>query len=230
LARSVVAADPSDPCEAASACHVITLYTWTTPNGYKASIMLEEIGATYSVKPVNLAKGEQHASEFVNVSPNNKIPAIVDDSEASPRAVFETGAILIYLAEKSGQLLPARGALRDQTLEWLFWASTGLAPMLGQWNFFARRATEKTPVAIEHFTREAIRLLHVLEGRLAEAPYLAQQYSIADVAAFTWTRAILPELKKDAADGLAGVPSIDRWLGEIGARQAVARGLEVPKK
>jgi GSH-dependent disulfide-bond oxidoreductase len=125
--------------------------------------------------------------------------------------------------------LPSRGALRDQTLEWLFWASTGLAPMLGQWNHFARRAKEKTPVAIEHFTKEAVRLLNVLEGRLAKAPYVAQHYSIADIAAFTWTRAILPEIQKDAGNELARTPSIDRWLAEIGARPAVARGLEVPR-
>jgi len=208
---------------------VITLYTWTTPNGRKASIMLEEIGAAYTVKPVNLSKGEQHAPEFVNISPNKKIPVIVDDSELTPRMIFETGAILIYLAEKSGQLLPSRGALRDQSLEWLFWASTGLAPMLGQWNSFARRAKEKNPAAIEHFAKEAVRLFQVLESRLAKATYLAQDYAIADIGAFTWTKAILPELKKNAGDDLERTPSIDRWLAEIGARPAVARGLEVPK-
>ena len=207
---------------------MITLYTWTTPNGHKASIMLEEIGAAYMVKPINLGKGEQHAPQFVAISPNNKIPAIIDDSDADRRAIFETGAILIYLAEKSGQLLPSRGALRDQTLEWLFWASSALAPMLGQWNHFARRAKERTPVAIEHFAKEAVRLLHVLEGRLAEATHLAGRYSIADIAAFTWTRALLPELRKDAGDQLADTPSINRWLAEIGARPAVARGLRVP--
>ena len=208
---------------------MMTLYTWTTPNGRKASIMLEEIDFPYTVAPVNLGKGEQLAPEYLRISPNNKIPALVDESGAAPRILFESGAILIYLAERSGRLLASAGPKRDETLEWLFWASSGLAPMLGQWNYYARRAEEKNPAALERFSEESVRLIRVLEKRLAEVPHLAQDYSIADIAAFTWTKAILPELKKELPTELAGTPAIDRWLDEIGARPAVQRGLEVPR-
>lgn len=208
---------------------MITLYTWTTPNGRKASIMLEEIGAAYIVNAVNLGKDEQRAPEFLKISPNNKIPALVDNSGASPRMLFESGAILIYLAERSGRLLAPAGPKRDEALEWLFWASSGLAPMLGQWNYFARRSEEKNPAAVERFSKESVRLFRVLEKRLSETGHLAQDYSIADIAAFTWTKAILPELRKQAPDELSGLPAIDRWLAEVGGRPAVVRGLEVPR-
>ena len=179
---------------------MLTLYTWTTPNGRKVSIMLEEIGARYEVKPVNIGKGEQHDPAFVAISPNNKIPAIVDTSSGAPkRTLFGTDAILIYLAEMSGRLLPSRGPQRDASLEWLLWATSGLAPMLGQWNYFANRAEEKTPTAIERFTKECVRLFHVLEKRLGETPFLAEEYSIADIGAFTWTNALLPKLKETAS-------------------------------
>jgi GST-like protein len=209
---------------------MLTLYTWTTPNGRKASIMLEEIGARYAVTPVNIGKDEQFDPDFLAISPNNKIPAIVDAPEdGAKRTVFETGAILIYLAEKSGQLLPPDGPARDKTLEWLFWATSGLAPMLGQWNYFARRAEEKTPTAVDRFTKECVRLFHVLEKRLAETPFLASAYSIADIGAFTWADAVLPKLRGDAAKQLGDTPSIDRWLTAINARPAVMRGLKIPE-
>jgi GSH-dependent disulfide-bond oxidoreductase len=209
---------------------MITLYTWVTSNGHKASIMLEEIDAAYEVSPVNLRQNEQHNPSFQKISPNNKIPVIIDhDGPEAPRTVFETGAILIYLAEKSGRLLPASGRRRDEALEWLFWASTGLAPMLGQWNHFARRAEEKLPGQIERFTKEAVRLFKVLDRRLGECAYLGQDYSIADIAAFTRTRSVLPALRETAGAALGDTPAIDRWLAEVGQRPAVKRGLAIPQ-
>jgi GST-like protein len=208
---------------------MITLYTWTTPNGRKASIMLEEIGADYAVKPVDLGQDEQFDPAFLALSPNNKIPAIVDpDGEGGERVVFETGAILTYLAEKSGRFLASSGRRRDEALEWLFWSSSSLSPMLGQWNYFVLRAPEKVPPAIERFTKESVRLFGVLEKRLAAEPYLAGEYSIADIATFTWVNAVGAKLKEHASD-LGDTPSIDRWLQDIEARPAVQRGMAVPK-
>jgi GST-like protein len=208
---------------------VIDLYTWTTPNGRKASVMLEEIGAEYTVKPVDLGKDEQFDPAFLALSPNNKIPAIVDPAgEGGERVVFETGAILTYLAEKSGRFLPSSGRRRDEGLEWLFWSSSSLSPMLGQWNYFVLRAPDKVPAAIERFTKESVRLFGVLEKRLSVEPYLAGEYSIADIATFTWVNAVGSKLKEHASD-LGETPSIDRWLRDIEARPAVQRGMAVPK-
>jgi GST-like protein len=208
---------------------MITLYTWTTPNGRKASIMLEEIGADYTVKPVDISKNEQFDPAFLSLSPNNKIPAIVDhDGEGGERVVFETGAILTYLAEKSGRFLAPSDRRRDEGLEWLFWSSSSLSPILGQWSYFVLRAPEKVPAAMERFTNEAVRLFGVLEKRLAAEPYLAREYSVADIATFTWVKAIGPKLKEHASD-LGETPSVNRWLREIEARPAVQRGMAVPK-
>ena len=150
---------------------MIHLYTWTTPNGRKPAIMLEEIGAPYEVHPINIGKDEQFAPDFLRISPNNKIPAIVDDAAAGgPLTIFESGAILTYLAETSGRLLAPSGAARCKALEWLHWQIGGLGPMLGQLGFFAVRSPEKAPLAIERFTTEADRLLSVMERRLAEVP------------------------------------------------------------
>jgi GSH-dependent disulfide-bond oxidoreductase len=209
---------------------VITLYTWTTPNGRKASVMLEEIGAAYEVKPVNIGQNEQFAPDFLRISPNNKIPAIVDRTgDGPPRTVFETAAILIYLAEKSGRFLPASGPGRDRALEWLVWSVASLGPMFGQWNYFANRADEKVPAAIKRFTDEAVRLVGVLETRLGQEPFLAGEYGIADISAFTWTVAVLSKLKEQAGPALGATPAIDRWRAEIAARPAVERGMAVPK-
>ena len=208
---------------------MITLHTWKTPNGHKVSILLEELGLPYAVVPVDISKGEQFTPGFLAISPNNKIPAVVEkDGVDGRRTLFETGAILLHLADETGQLLAKSGPRRDEALEWLFWSCTGLAPMLGQWNAFAVRADTPNSGAIEKFTQEAVRLLNVLERRLGEAPFLAHDYSIADISAFTWTAAILPKLRQKAPDALGETPAIDRWLAEIGARQAVKRGLLVP--
>ena len=209
---------------------MITLYTWTTPNGRKASIMLEETGLSYVARPVNIGQNEQFAPAFLAISPNNKIPAIVDEEGVDRRqTVFETAAILTYLAEKTGQLLPAHGPRRIEAQEWLAWSISGLAPMLGQWNYFARRAEVKTPAAIERFTAEAARLFGVLETRLSQATYLAHDYSIADISTYTWTAAVLPAFREHAAGALEPTPHITRWMSEIAARPAVQRGMLVPQ-
>lgn len=208
---------------------MITLYTWATPNGRKASIMLEEIGERYEVKTVDISRNEQFDPAFLAMSPNNKIPAIADQDGEEVRTVFETAAILIYLAEKSGKLLPVKGVARDSALEWLVWSVAGLGPMLGQWNYFARRAPEPVPAAVERFTGEAVRLFKVLEGRLDEAGYLAGDYGIADISAFTWTKAVLGPLREMAGERLGATPQIDRWLLQIESRPAVRRGMAVPR-
>ncbi|HEX4179189.1 MAG TPA: glutathione S-transferase N-terminal domain-containing protein [Caulobacteraceae bacterium] len=209
---------------------MITLYTWTTPNGRKASIMLEEVGLAYEVKPVNIGKDEQFSEAFLKVGPNNKIPAIVDhDAPGGPLSVFESGAILVYLAEKTGKLLPASGPARYKTLEWTFWQVGGLGPMLGQLGFFVMRSKDKPPEAIERFTTEAARLFGVMEKRLTEVPYLAgDDYSIADIACYSWTLAASTLLKRAAPEAFGHHPGIERWLKTVGERPAVIRGSAIP--
>jgi GST-like protein len=210
---------------------MIQLYTWSTPNGRKASIALEELGLPYNVHPINIGKDEQFAPDFLKVSPNNKIPAIVDeDAPGGPLSVFESGAILIYLAEKTGRLLAPAGPERYKALEWLNWQMGGLGPMLGQLGFFAVRSPEKAPLAIERFTTESNRLLGVMEKRLAEAPYLAgAEYSIADITCYAWTLAATTLLKDTLGSHLDDKREVRAWLDRVGARPAVQRGMAVPK-
>jgi GSH-dependent disulfide-bond oxidoreductase len=210
---------------------MITLYTWTTPNGRKASIMLEEIGLPYEVKPVNIGRDEQFDPAFLKISPNNKIPAIVDhDAAGGPLAIFESAAVLTYLAESSGQLLAASGAARWKALEWLAWQVGGLGPMLGQLNFFAKRSPEMAPLAIQRFTEESKRLLAVMAGRLDEVPYLAgDAYSIADIACYAWTKVAIEGLADVLDDPASRHPALARWLAQVGARPAVQRGMAIPK-
>ena len=209
---------------------MITLYTAATPNGRKAPIMLEEVGLDYRVKPVDLAKNEQFDPQFLAISPNNKIPAIVDeDAPGGPLAIFESGAILVYLAEKTGQLLPASGPGRYKTLEWTFWQVGGLGPMLGQLGFFAGRSKTKPPEAIERFTEEAARLFSVMDSQLARSAYLAgDDYSIADIASYAWTFAASTMIKQAAPAAWGDNPNIDRWLKTVGERPAVVKGMAVP--
>ena len=211
---------------------MIHLYTWATPNGRKVSIMLEEIGMPYEVHPINIGKDEQFSPAFLKISPNNKIPAITDDRtmvDGAPLAIFESGAILTYLAETSGQLLAPSGPARFKVLEWLHWQIGGLGPMLGQLGFFAVRSEEKAPLPIGRFTQEADRLLGVMDRRLAEAPYLAGDvYSIADIASYAWTLGATTMLKEPLAESLRDKPAIRRWLADVGARPAVAKGMQVP--
>ena len=210
---------------------MIDLYTWTTPNGRKASIMLEEVGLPYTVKTVNIGKDEQFTPEFLRVSPNNKIPAIVDhEAPGGPLAIFESGAILTYLAEKTGQFLPASGAERYKLMEWLYWQIGGLGPMLGQLAYFAVRAKIKSPDAIERFITENGRLFGVMEKRLGEAEYLAgADYSIADIACYAWTLAAANQISQAAPEAWGENPNITRWLKTVGQRPAVARGMAVPE-
>lgn len=209
---------------------MITLYTWTTPNGRKASIMLEEVGLAYEVKPVDIGKDEQFSSEFLEIAPNNKIPAIVDhDAPGGPLSVFESGAILVYLAEKTGKLLAASGPARYKALEWTFWQMGGLGPMLGQLGFFVMRSKDKPPEAIERFTTEAARLFAVMEKRLKETPYLAgDDYTIADIACYSWTLGASTMIKQALPAAWGDNPAIERWLKTVGERPAVIRGSAIP--
>ena len=209
---------------------MITLYTWTTPNGRKISIMLEEVGLPYTVKTINIGKDEQFAPDFLAVAPNNKIPAIVDhEAKGGPLSIFESGAILTYLAEKTGRFLAAEGPARYKALEWLNWQMGGLGPMLGQLGFFAVRSSEKAPLAIKRFTEEADRLLGVMDKQLAREAYLAgSDYSIADIACYAWTLAATTFMKEPLAESLAAKPHIHAWLKTVGERPAVQRGMAVP--
>lgn len=203
----------------------IELYTWSTPNGRKASIALEEMELDYNVHPINIGQGEQFAPEFLKISPNNRIPAIVDPEgpDGKPISLFESGAILIYLAEKTGKLMPADAQARYTALQWLMWQMGGFGPMLGQAHHFRRFAKEEVPYAIERYTNETRRLYGVLDKRLGEAEFLAGDYSIADVATFPW--AARHEWQGVALDEF---PAVKRWYDAIEARPAVQKGMAVP--
>jgi GST-like protein len=208
---------------------VIDLYTWKTPNGRKASVMLEETGLPYSVHPVDLGAGEQRQPAFVAISPNGKIPGIVDrDAEGGPLALFESGAILTYLADKSGRFLAPSGAARYQAMSWTYWQAGGLGPMLGQLGYFTRQSERNEP-AIERYSAEAGRLLHVLEARLSTSPYLAgADYSIADIATYPWVSTVLSMLKQALPEDARDLPATAAWLETIGGRPAVQRGMVIP--
>ncbi|HXG51684.1 MAG TPA: glutathione S-transferase N-terminal domain-containing protein [candidate division Zixibacteria bacterium] len=204
---------------------MIHLYTWGTPNGKKVSIMLEEIGMPYEVHPVNLAQGEQLRPEYLAINPNNKIPAIVDSDGPGgrPMTLFESGAILMYLAEKSGKLWPTDMRRRYRVVQWLMFQMGGVGPIFGQANYFFR-AAEKVPAAIERFHREALRLYGVLDRHLAANEFLGDEYSIADIATYPWvSRHPIHQVK------LEDFPNVKRWFDAVGARPAVQRGMEVPK-
>jgi GST-like protein len=208
----------------------LVLYTWSTPNGRKISIMLEELGLPYEVRPIDIGHDQQFAPAFLAISPNNKIPALVDeDAVGGYLAVFESGAILTYLAEKTGRFLAPSGAARYAAIEWLHWSTGGLGPMLGQLNFFLMRSRGKAPLPTERFAREAERLLNVLERRLSESTYLGGgDYSIADMATYTWALFASTHLDHVLAASFAAKPAIRAWLRTIGDRPAVRRGMQVP--
>jgi len=201
---------------------MIDLYYWPTPNGHKITMFLEEAQLPYRLVPVNISQGDQFKPQFLAISPNNRMPAIVDAAPADGGAsisVFESGAILLYLEEKSGQLLPREIRGRTAALEWLFWQVGGLGPMAGQNHHFARYATEKIPYAIERYVKETNRLYGVMNRRLAQVPFLAgEDYSIADVAAYPW---IVPWAAQQ--QDLAQFPALQRWFEHIGARAATVR-------
>lgn len=208
---------------------MLTLYAWPTPNGQKLFIMLEELGELYETRFVNLAKNEQFDPEFLRIAPNNKIPALVDDAaEDGPLALFESGAILHYLAERHGRLLAPAGHARWYALQWLYWQIGGLGPMLGQLGYFGLRAEDKVPQAIDRFTDEASRLIAVLDKRLGEARYLAgDDYSIADIATYPWAKAADTRFTTLLGDALGNASHLHRWLSDVGARPAVERTMAI---
>lgn len=204
---------------------MIDVYTWPTPNGHKIHIMLEECGLPYKVHPVDIRKDEQFKPDFLAISPNNKIPAIVDQDgpDGKPISVFESGAILIYLAEKTGKFLPKDVRGRTSVLEWLMFQMASVGPMLGQAHHFRVFAPEKVPYAIERYTQEAKRLYRVMDKRLMTCAYMAgAQYSIADIAIFPWLRS----WEKQGVDW-SKYPYVKNWYDTIGARPAVQRGVQV---
>jgi len=202
---------------------MIDLYYWPTPNGHKITIALEEIGLDYTIKPVNIGKGEQFDPDFLAFSPNNRMPAIIDhDTGGEPVSVFESGAILLYLAEKTGKLMPGDTRGRTAVYEWLMWQMGGLGPMLGQAHHFNFYAPERIPYAMDRYSKEANRLYGVMERRLAKTPWLAgEHYSIADIAAYPWTRTY-----ERQGVAIEDYPNVKRWRQAMGDRPAVQAGMK----
>ncbi len=204
---------------------MIDLYYWTTPNGHKITIFLEEVGLPYTLKPINIATGEQFNPAFLKIAPNNRIPAIVDQAPADggvPVSIFESGAILQYLAEKTGQYLPTSLRGRAQVMEWLFWQMGGLGPMLGQNHHFGTYAPEKIPYAITRYVKETARLYGVLDDQLEDREFICGEYSIADMACYPW---IVPHTLQQ--QDLADFPHLKRWFDQIQTRPAVQRAYQL---
>ncbi|MDR1709211.1 MAG: glutathione S-transferase N-terminal domain-containing protein [Candidatus Accumulibacter sp.] len=207
---------------------MIDLYYWTTPNGHKITIFLEEAEMAYRIVPINISKGKQFAPDFLRISPNNRIPAIVDNAPAdggAPIPVFESGAILLYLAEKTGRFIPPGARGRVEALQWLFWQMGGLGPMAGQNHHFGLYAPEKIPYAIERYVKETNRLYGVLDRRLAGREFVAGDYSIADMAIYPW---IVPWQRQQ--QNLDEFPDLKRWFNAIRARPAVIRAYDKAKE
>jgi GST-like protein len=206
---------------------MIELYFWTTPNGMKPLVLLEETGLAHTIRPVNISKGEHFSEAFTRISPNQKIPAIVDPAPAgggTPLALFESGAILQYLAEKTGQFLPQSPSARAEVMQWLFWQMAGLGPMLGQYLHFAVYADQAVPYAQGRYGREKERLYQVMDDRLRDREFLAGEYSIADIAAYPWIHAL--ERKTSHLNGFA---NLRRWYEAVSERPAVVRAYERAK-
>ncbi|MFO1071458.1 MAG: glutathione S-transferase N-terminal domain-containing protein [Geminicoccaceae bacterium] len=208
---------------------MIDLHYWPTPNGHKVTLFLEEAGLPYTILPVDIGRGEQFRPEFLAIAPNNRMPAIVDHAPADgggPLSLFESGAILLYLAEKTGQFIPADLRGRAEVLQWLFWQMGGLGPMAGQNHHFAHYAPEKLPYAINRYVNETNRLYGVLDQRLADRPFVAgEAYSIADMASYPW---IVPHANQ--GQDLAEFPNLKRWFDAIGARPATVRAYETGER
>ena len=207
---------------------MIHLHYWTTPNGHKITIFLEEADLPYSIVPVNISKGEQFKPEFLRFSPNNRIPAIVDNAPAvggRPVSVFESGAILVYLGDKTGKFLPTEPYSRVEVMQWLFWQMGGLGPMAGQNHHFSQYVPEKIPYAIERYVKETNRLYGVLDKRLADREFVAGDYSIADMASYPW---VVPYERQ--GQRLDEFPNLKRWFETIRARPSVTRAYELAKK
>jgi len=203
---------------------MIELHSWSTPNGQKVSIALEELGLAYEVHPIDIGRGEQFNPEFLAISPNNRIPAIVDrapNDGGAPITLFESGAILLYLAEKTGKLIGSDVRARAETMQWLMWQVGGVGPMFGQANHFVIFAPERIPYASERYLREAKRLLGVLDGRLADREYVAGEYSIADIAIYPWICSGVRRLELPLDEH----PHARQWVERIAARAAVQKAL-----
>ena len=203
---------------------MIDAYFWPTPNGYKVTVMLEELGLKYNLIPVNIGKGDQFKPEFLKISPNNRMPAIVDHEGpgGKPFAIFESGAILMYLAEKFGKLMPTETRGKYEVIEWLMVQMASVGPMLGQAHHFRLYAPEKLKYAIDRYTNEARRIYNVIDKRLGEVPYLAGEYSIADIAVYPW---LVPHSMQ--GQNLDDTPNLKRWYEELRSRPAVQRGFAV---
>ena len=207
---------------------MIDLYYWTTPNGHKITIFLEETGLPYTVKPINIGRGEQFHADFLEISPNNRIPAIVDRDPGDggePISIFESGAILVYLAAKTGRFLPRETRAWVDVLQWLMWQKAGLGPMAGQNHHFSQYAPEKLPYAINRYVKETSRLYAVLNKRLADREYVAGDYSIADMASYPW---VVPYERQ--GQSLDDFPHLKRWFHAIKERPAVQRAYELAKR
>lgn len=205
---------------------MIDLYTWITPNGRKISIMLEEVGLPYEVHPINLQEGEQFAPDFLAISPNNRIPAIIDREGpgGKPYSLFESGAILMYISEKVGKLVPTEMHKRYEVIQWLMFQMGGVGPMFGQAHHFIHSAPEKVQYGIDRYSKETRRLYAVMNKRLDGNEYLAGEYSIADIATYPWVARYVRHQVK-----LEEFPNVKRWFDAISARPAVQRGMAVPK-
>ena len=207
---------------------MIDLYYWTTPNGHKITLFLEETGIAHRILPINIGRGEQFAADFLKIAPNNRIPAIVDHAPAdggAPVSLFESGAILLYLADKTGRFIAPDLRGRNETLQWLFWQMGGLGPMAGQNHHFTQYAPEKVPYAIERYTKETARLYAVLNKRLADREFVAGDYSIADMASYPW---IVPHEKQ--GQNLDDFPHLKRWFAAIRERPATQRAYALAKQ
>ena len=202
---------------------MIDLYTWNTPNGYKVSVTLEELGLPYTVHPIDISSGVQKQPDFLKINPNGRIPAIVD-REAGDFPIFESGAIMLYLAEKTGKLMPTDAKGRSRVVQWLMFQMSGVGPMQGQANVFFRYFPEKLQPAIDRYQNETRRLYTVLDTQLSRSEYLAGDYSIADIANWAWVR-----IHDWAGVSVDGLPHVQRWLAAIEQRPAAQKGLTVPK-
>ncbi|HEY2776254.1 MAG TPA: glutathione S-transferase N-terminal domain-containing protein [Candidatus Binatia bacterium] len=209
---------------------MIDLYTWTTPNGRKVSILLEELGIPYRAIAVDIGQGEQNTPEFRAINPNGKIPAIVDhDAAGGPLAIFESGAIMIHLAEQHRRFLSSEPRARAVAMEWLMFQMSGIGPFLGQVNYWMNNAPEKLAPAIQRYLDESLRLMTVFNGALGGRDFIAGEYSIADMASYPWIAAAWTPFSAMMPDKVAGIPAIGAWLVRLGAREAVVRGMSVPK-
>jgi GST-like protein len=207
---------------------VIKAYTWGTPNGSKLHMMLEELGLPYELNPIHTGKGEQHTEAFIRISPNSKIPAIIDEDGPGgvPLSLFESGAILIYLADKTGRFLAKTGAERYTTLQWVMFQMANVGPYFGQLNHFVHNAPDNT-YSVNRYRKEDHRLLRVLDARLTQAPYLASsEYTIADICTWPWVRSF----RTNHGEGLPATPHVDRWFDAIAARPATVKAIAITEQ